>query len=74
MEKEITINGKKYLVKEIKYKDITKMGQVAPEVMAKEIMKLSTGITDEEFDNLSMKEGIEVQKLVNEVNGLSNFQ
>lgn len=74
MEKEITINGKVIKVKEIKYKDITKMGQQPQDVMAKEIMKLSTGLSDEEYDNLSMKEGIDIQKLVNEVNGLSNFQ
>ena len=37
-------------------------------------MKLSTGITDEEYEDLSMKDGLNLQKAVNEINGLEDFQ
>lgn len=73
MEKEIVINDKKYIVKEVKYKDIISLSQMPKETMARELMKLSIGITDAEFDDLSMKTGVELQKVVNEVNGLGDF-
>ena len=37
---------------------------------AKFLIKASAGLTDEEYENLSMKDGIIIQKAVNEVNGL----
>lgn len=72
MQKEITINGKTIVVKEVKYKDmVANSGGVDKDNSVKFLLKASTGITDEEYDNLSMKEGIQLQKLVNDVNGLS---
>jgi len=35
---------------------------------------LSCDMTDEEYDNLSMKEGIALQKVINKLNGLDDFQ
>ena len=38
-------------------------------------MQLSTGMTDEEYDNLSMRGGIKIQKVINKINGLEeDFQ
>jgi len=71
METEIQANGKTFVAKEIKYKDIAKLGDVPKEDAAKKMMQLSTGMTDEEYDELSMKDGIAVQKVINELNGIS---
>jgi len=75
MEKEIEINGKKYTVKEITYmqglslEDATTMAE-----KIKKLLMFSTGLTEEEVGKLSMKEGVQLQKLVNEVNGLADFR
>ncbi len=77
MEKEVIVGEKKYLVKEVKYKDLIAIGQVDQATAARKLLLLSTNITDEEYDQLSMKEGVAVMKVVNELNGLSeeaNFQ
>lgn len=74
MEKEIEINGKKFTVKELKYKDITSLSNENQAETAKTLLVNSTGITEEEFNELTMREGIQIQKAVNEVNGLQDFQ
>ena len=75
MEKKITIGEKEYTVKELKYKDVAGLGQEDQTANVKKLMQLSTDMADEEYDNLSMKEGIAIQKVVNELNGISeDFQ
>lgn len=70
--KEMIISGKTYEVKEVKYKTfVSNVAGGAKEDSAKILMQASTGISDEDFDNLSMKNGILLQKAVNEINGLS---
>jgi len=74
MERKVNIDNKEYTVKEIKYKDIAGLGKMEPEEAAKQIMFKSIGITEEEYNNLSMKDGIKIQKVINELNGLADFQ
>jgi len=71
-EKKVTLsNGKEYIVKEVKYKDVVaKSTSDDKGEVAKFLLQSSSGITDEEYDNLSMRDGIILQKVVNEVNGL----
>ena len=38
------------------------------------MMMASVGLNEEEISKLSMITGVQLQKVVNEVNGLSNFQ
>ena len=75
-EKVITINGKVIELKELKYKDVTSFGDLAKDESAKKLMLISTNLTEEEYDNLTMSEGIELMKGINELNGLtdSDFQ
>jgi len=74
MEKEVEVNGKKYTIKEVKYKDVVKLSDVSQDVMAETLLTLSAGITKEAYEELSMKEGLELQKVVNEINGLEDFR
>ena len=67
---EVKIGEKTYIVKEIKFKDVTKLTNVSQEEASKILMKSSTDMTDEEYDNLSMKDGIKIMKIVNKLNGL----
>ena len=74
MDKQIEVEGKTYTVKEIKYKDLTGFGEVSQEEAAKKVMLLSAGLTEEEYNDLSLKVGIALQKAINELNGLEDFQ
>lgn len=72
-EQIILSNGKEYTVKEIKYKDLVGQGKLDEGTAAKKLLQLSTGLTDEEYDNLSMKDGILLTQVVNRINGLSTM-
>ena len=75
MIKEIVIStGRIVVIKELKYKDIVSLDKDDTSASAQKMMQLSTGLTDEEYADLSIKDGISIQKLVNEVNGLTDFQ
>jgi hypothetical protein len=72
--KEIEISGKTYVVKELKYKQVSSLNEGGAENHTKNMMKLSIDITDEDFDNLSMKDGLKIQQVINELNGFGDFQ
>ncbi len=72
--KEIEVNDKKFVIQEIKYKELTSFADLEKGEAAKKIMLVSTGMTEEEYDNLSVKEGVILQKEINELNGLEDFQ
>lgn len=72
MEKKVTLNnGKEYTVKEILYKDLVGNATDDKAESAKLVLKMSTGITDEEYEILTMKDGVKLQAAVNEVNGFN---
>ena len=71
--KEIEVNDKKFTITELKYKELTSFTDLEKGEAAKNVMLVSTGMTDEEYDNLSVKEGIVLQKEINELNGLEDF-
>lgn len=69
------INGKKYIVKEIRYLQGVGMEKLETEEKIKKILMFSVGLSEEEVTKLPFREGIELQKIVNEVNGLTvDFQ
>lgn len=75
MEKKITINDKEYTIKEIKYKDLVTIGDIPKEEASKKLMELSASIDSETYENLSMRDGIVIQKAINDINGLTeDFQ
>ena len=74
MEKEVIVGEKTYKIEELKYKDVASAGDVPKEEIAKKMIVLSTGMSDEEYDNLSMKEGLALQKVINDFNGFEDFQ
>lgn len=74
MEEKIKVGEKEYTIKELKYKDVASMKDLSQGDAAKKLLMLSCDMTDEEYDNLSMKEGIALQKVINKLNGLDDFQ
>lgn len=73
MEKKVTINDKEYTVKEIKYIDAVDTNPDDKKAMVSKLLKDAAGLTDEEISGLTLKEGMELQKVVDEVNGLTDF-
>lgn len=74
-ENEVVENKKSYNLKELKYKDIASLGQKNQDEYAKKMMILSTNMSEEEYNELSMKEGLKIQKEINSLNGFDeDFQ
>ena len=63
-------NGKEFVIKEVKYKELVARAGGSKEDSAKFLLQASTGITDLEYDELGMRDGLTLQKAVNKVNGL----
>ncbi len=70
MEEKIKIGDKEFTVKELLYVDVIDLEGVEKKELAKKMIMISTGISEEELNQLSLKEGIELQKKINEVSGL----
>jgi len=71
---EVEVNGKKYEVKELTYLQALELGELGKSEMAKKLLQLSVGLSDEDISKLTIKEGIELQNAVNKVNNLEDFQ
>ena len=75
MEKEVEVKGKKFLLKELKYLDVVELGGLTDRRKhALKLLELS-GIKEDEANNLTTNEGLEIIKAINELNGSdSDFQ
>ena len=75
MEKEVEISGRKYIVKEITYLQGISMEKLDTKEKIKNILMFSVGLSEEEAEKLPFRDGIALQKVINEVNGLTtDFQ
>ena len=73
MEKEI--NGKAYTIRELTYIEGIEMEGLDRTEKIKKMLILSCNLNEEDIIKLSLRDGIELQKVVNEVNGLNqSFQ
>ena len=63
--------GKEYEIKELKYADITGMDAENKPESAKQLILKSTGMSEDEFNNLSLSDGMKIQQAINELNGLT---
>lgn len=75
MEKKVTIGEKEYTIKQMKYIQAVELENAPKPEIARNMLKFSVGLTDEEVNELSLEEGLQLQKEVNEVNGIGkDFQ
>lgn len=73
--KEVEVNGKTYKIKELKYLEAVELECLSSNLeKAKKMIKLSVGLSEEELANLSIKDGIEIQKAILEINGLNDLK
>ena len=72
MEKEIEITGKKVVVKEMTYIQAVTLEECKTQTdKIKKIIEFSTNLSVDEIEKLPFKEGVKLQKLINEVNGFA---
>jgi len=75
MEKKIVVNEKEYTIKEILYVETIAMGDCETKVdKARAMMRGCVGLTNEEINKLTLKEALEIQKAIDEVNGVTAFR
>ncbi|MHA1867411.1 MAG: hypothetical protein ACTSXD_05040 [Candidatus Heimdallarchaeaceae archaeon] len=72
MEEKVKIGEKEFTVKEFMYVDIINLESMDRKEQAKEMIKLATGISDEELNKLTLSEGLQLQKKINEINKLES--
>lgn len=73
MEKKVKIGDKEFTIKEIPYIEAININSENRSETSRTLFKLSVGLSDEEINKLTLKEGIELQKVIIEVNGLGDF-
>lgn len=72
--KKIKIGDKEVELRELSYVQGIELQGLEQKEMARKLIELSTTLTPEGIAELSLKEGLELQKQVLEFNGLSETQ
>ena len=74
MENEVTVDGKSFVVKEMKAIDLDSIDfSNTKEAIKKQVM-ISTNMNESDYANLTVRERLSIIKAINEVNGLNDFQ
>jgi hypothetical protein len=73
---KLKIGEREYIITELKYKDVAQLQDLEKSEAAKKMMLLSTNITEEEYNELGMADGIKLMKIANKLNDIDteNFQ
>ena len=73
MEKELKLSFRTIKIREILFVDISKISSDKDnqEEISRKTLKFGSDLTDEEIDKLTVKEGLEVMKQINELNGFT---
>jgi hypothetical protein len=66
---EVQLSFRKVGLKEIKFKDMVNLDSTNKSEVTKQTIRLGSDLTDEEYFNLSIKDGIILTKGINELNG-----
>ena len=71
--KKIVIGEKEFIIKELLACDVDTIDfDDKKEALKKQVM-LSTGMSEEEYTKLTLKERLGILKIVSEINGLNDF-
>ena len=77
MEKKIKLGEKEVTIKELSYLDVLEIETTRQEDLSKAIklmLEKSTGLSEEEVQSISFKDGVKLQAEINDLNGLTDFQ
>ena len=73
VEKEIDVNGRKFKVRELLAIELDDIDWNDKKTAIKKQVILSTGLNDEEYAKLTVKERLALIQKINEINGFSDF-
>ena len=73
-EKKVQVGDREFTIRELLYRDLAELQDLSKSEMVKRQLFLATDLTEEEYDKLTIKDGITLQQEVNELNNLSDFQ
>jgi len=75
MNKEIEVNGKKFIVRELLAIEVdnANVDWNNQNEARKKTLMIATGLTNEDYDKLTMKERLKIQQTYNELN-IEDFQ
>ena len=71
MERIVKIGEREVTIKEVKFGEYFTGEQKSPKEEIKRLIMASAGLSEEEFNGLSLKDGLILVNTVNEVNGLN---
>ena len=74
-KKEVIVNGKSFVLREllaIELDEILKNNSDSKDILKKQIC-ISSGITEEEYNNLTVRERLSISLTMNELNGTEDF-
>lgn len=74
MQKEIKIGEKTFVVRELLAIEMDSINFEDKKGAIKQQVILSTGLNEEEYNKLTVKERINILQAMNEINGLNDFQ
>ena len=69
MEQEIQTSKRLVKIKEIKYTDLLNLGGQSQTEIAKKTLLLGSDLTEEEIEQLSARDGLQISKSINRING-----
>jgi len=75
MESKIIVSGKTFTVRELLARELDEALETEDkkDSLRKQV-KFSTGISDDEYDKLTVKERIAIVREINKLNGVEDFQ
>ena len=74
MEKEVKVNGKVFKIRELKAVELDDINWDDKKEAIKKQVILSSGISESEYIDLTVKERLSIIKAINELNGFEDFQ
>jgi hypothetical protein len=74
---EVNIGGEKYVIKELTFLDSCEVGEIREKEGIRQGVKkqlILSGIPEDIIDSLTLKEGLEIQRKINDLNSTQDFQ
>lgn len=71
---EIKVGEKKFVIRELLAREVDDIDFNDKKNAIKKQIILSTGISENEYNELTLKERLAIFKAINEINGLADFQ
>lgn len=72
--KKITVEGRTFDVRELRAVELDDLDWTDKKLVLKQQILLSTGISEQDFLDLTLRERLAIVNTINELNGLGDFQ